>query len=42
MRRAPMRRASSSEASSAAIEIAIDTRVSRSAPASPPGIWVRV
>ena len=40
--RAPMRRASSSEPSRAAIEIAIDTSVSRSAPASPPGIWVRV
>ena len=41
-RRAPMRRASNSEPSSASIEIATDTRVSRNAPASPPGTWVRV
>src|SRR5438094_6603245 len=40
--RTPMRRASSSEPSSAAMEIAIDTRVSLSAPESPPGICVRV
>ena len=38
----PMRRASSSEPSRASMEIAIDTRVSRIAPASPPGTWVRV
>ncbi len=38
----PMRRAKSSEPSSATIEMAIDTRVSRIAPASPPGICVRV
>ena len=41
-RGAPMRRASSSEASRAAIEIATETSVRRSAPASPPGTWVRV
>ena len=40
--RTPMRRAKSSEPSSATIEMAIDTRVSRIAPASPPGICVRV
>src|SRR5690606_21776106 len=34
------RRASSSEASSAAIEIMIETKVRRSAWASPPGTWV--
>ena len=38
----PMRRASSSEPSSASIEIAIETSVSRIAPASPPGTWVKV
>src|SRR6202030_3062791 len=41
-RRAPMRRASSSEDSRAAMEITIDTRVRRSAPASPPGTCVKV
>ena len=41
-RGAPMRRASSSDASRAAIEITTETSVSRSAPASPPGTWVRV
>src|SRR5262249_48827294 len=35
-------RAMSSEASSASRAIATDTRVSRSAPASPPGTWMRV
>src|SRR5262249_25059654 len=40
--RAPIRRASSSEPSKAAIEMAIDTRVSRRAPTSPPGTWVKV
>ena len=38
----PMRRASSSEPSRASMEMAIDTRVSRIAPASPPGTWVKV
>ncbi len=38
----PTRRAISSDMSSAPIEIAIETRVRRSAPASPPGIWVKV
>ncbi len=35
-------RASSSETRSAAIDIAIETRVRRSAPRSPPGVWVKV
>src|SRR5713101_3718636 len=35
-------RASSSETRSAVIEIAIETRVRRSAPRSPPGVWVKV
>jgi len=41
-RRAPMRRASSSDPSSASMEMAIDTRVSRIAAASPPGTCVSV
>ena len=40
--RAPMRRASSSDPSRASIEMAIEIRVRRSAPASPPGICVSV
>ena len=40
--RAPTRRASSSEASSAPIEITTEIRVRRIAPASPPGTWVKV
>ena len=38
----PTRRASTSDAISAAIEMAIEISVSRSAPASPPGTCVRV
>ena len=38
----PTRRASNSEMTTADIEIAIDTSVSRNAPVSPPGICVRV
>src|SRR5471030_2424904 len=41
-RRAPIRRARNSDPSSAAIEITMDTSVSRSAPASPPGTCVKV
>src|SRR5262249_26803699 len=41
-RGAPIRRASSSEASRAVMEIATEISVSRSAPASPPGTWVKV
>ena len=40
--RFPMTRASPSEANRAATEIAIEISVSRSAPASPPGTWVKV
>ena len=40
--RRPTRRASTSEAISATIEMAIEISVSRSAPASPPGTWVKV
>ncbi len=36
------RRAITSEANSAATEMAIEISVSRSAPASPPGTWVKV
>ncbi len=37
----PTRRASSSDTASAANEIATATSVSRTAAASPPGVWVR-
>ena len=37
-----IRRAKTSEATSAAMATAIDTSVSRSAPSSPPGTWVKV
>ena len=40
--RLPTRRASTSEATSAAMAMAIEISVSRSAPASPPGTWVKV
>src|SRR5262249_56792663 len=41
-KRVPARRASHSATTSAASEIAIATRTSRPAAASPPGTWVRV
>src|SRR6516164_3316824 len=41
-KRVPARRASHSAATSAASEIAIATRTSRPAAASPPGTWVKV
>ncbi len=41
-KRVPARRASHSEATSAASEIAIATSTRRPAAASPPGIWVKV
>ena len=41
-RRAPIRRASSSDPSKASIDSAIDISVRRRAPASPPGTWVKV
>ena len=37
-----IRRAKTSEATSATMAMAIETSVSRSAPASPPGTWVKV
>ncbi|MNT93516.1 hypothetical protein D3C72_2350120 [compost metagenome] len=40
--RLPMMRARNSETSKASMEITTETMVSRNAPASPPGTWVKV